>query len=432
MASFRIRELIILLIVSAVGVGSLLVAGSALADVALFRIEQRWHGVPNPGVTPGGAGMYQGYLIPYYLDVKTGGYNSPPETAVNVAPGNPIGGAFSLPEGFVTSYFTDTLTPKTAWPGYTTTYYYHVYNGPGKFGPNAGPTAPYRMVFPTTGGNPVPNYGLGNAATPTTTFSGRYDISRGGSLWVEPGANRFGGTFRLFFLDTAHWDQYIYYFSPALYSGFGSYFCFDDGMYDCTPDTHVSEPGTTQIYNGIWWLLTELGKAKATTPTKPGGDTPTPYGNASYLRREQHYLNLIHPWTTGYAKAVNAAGNQGTGTITPQGRGYDIKLSTATLTIPKKNYNQVWDKTLSTLVTSTTTPYTQVLKGVTRVVSMVRPRLTWTMGVPLDPTVDPIENIWTPVRLRTLKVFFLPEPGGMLLLGVGIASLLGLSRMRRR
>jgi hypothetical protein len=31
-----------------------------------------------------------------------------------------------------------------------------------------------------------------------------------------------------------------------------------------------------------------------------------------------------------------------------------------------------------------------------------------------------------------LKVFFLPEPAGMLMLGVGIAALLGLSRMRRR
>ncbi len=72
------------------------------------------------------------------------------------------------------------------------------------------------------------------------------------------------------------------------------------------------------------------------------------------------------------------------------------------------------------------------MKGVTRLVSMVRPRLTWTFAVPLDPSVDPIENIWTPVRLWRLKVFFLPEPAGTLLLGAGIAALLGLSRMRRR
>ncbi len=434
MTPSRIRESILVLIAFAVGAGGLLVAGSALADVALFRVENRWHGFPNPAVTPGGAGMYQGYLFPYYLDTPAKNYLSPPETAY-VAPGNPIGGAFTLPSKFFSTIFTGTLTPKTAWPGYTTTYFYHAYNGPGIFAPNAGPTATYRMVFPTTGGNPTPNYGLGNPLTPTTTFSGRYDVSRGGSIFVTPGANRFGGTYRLFFLDTAHWDQFIYYFTPALYQGYGSYFCFDDGMKGCTPLTHVSEPGTTQIYDGIWWLLTALGKAKATTPTAPRASTyptQTPFGNASYLRRSQHYLNLIHPWTTGYAKAVNAAGNQGTGIITPQGQGYDTSLGGATITVKKKNYNQNFNKTLSTLTTVTTTPYTQVLKGVTRVVSMVRPRLVWTMAVPLDPGVDPIQNIWSPVRMRTLKVFFLPEPAGMLMLGVGIASLLGLSRMRRR
>jgi hypothetical protein len=245
------------------------------------------------------------------------------------------------------------------------------------------------LVFPTTGGNPTPNYGLGNPLTPTTTFDGRYDVSRGGSVWVEPGANRFGGTWRLFFYPEAHWDQYIYYFTPALYVGFGTYFCWDDGAKGCTPATHVSEPGTTQIYNGTWWLLTANGKAKATTPTAPRQatyPTPTPYGNASYLRRSQHYFNLIHPWTTGFAKAVNAAGTPGTGTITPQGTGYDINLGGTTLSIKKYNWNQQFNKTLNTLTSSTTTPYTQVITGVTRVVSMVRPRLTWTMAVPLDPT----------------------------------------------
>jgi hypothetical protein len=46
--------------------------------------------------------------------------------------------------------------------------------------------------------------------------------------------------------------------------------------------------------------------------------------------------------------------------------------------------------------------------------------------------VDPIANIRQFARLWTMKVFFLPEPTGMLLLGTGIAALLGLSRMRRR
>jgi hypothetical protein len=63
---------------------------------------------------------------------------------------------------------------------------------------------------------------------------------------------------------------------------------------------------------------------------------------------------------------------------------------------------------------------------------MVRPRLVHTYRVPLDPSVDPIANIRQLARLHTMKVFFLPEPGGMLMLGAGIAVLLGLSRIRRR
>ncbi len=62
---------------------------------------------------------------------------------------------------------------------------------------------------------------------------------------------------------------------------------------------------------------------------------------------------------------------------------------------------------------------------------MVRPRLIHTYTVPIDPS-GRIENIRQLARLWRLKVFFLPEPAGMLLLGAGIAVLLGLSRMRRR
>jgi hypothetical protein len=399
-------------------------------------------------VTTGGAGAYIGYLFPYYLTSMTKGvleaYNLPPATAL-VAPFNPKGGAFTLPQSFFTSKYTDVLYPSTNWPGYTTFYQYQVYNGPGKFQPNNGYTAPKRMFFPTTLGNAEgldgSNLGTGNPLTPTTTFDGEFDESRVGSIFVEPGANRFGGTFRMFFLDDAHWEQFIFFFPPELYYGYGSYFCRQNNKYNCLPSTFVSEPGgTTQVYNGIWWLLTEdavntgYGRDfKATRPTTSqmwGGLTPS--GNASYSRREQHYLNFIHPYTTGYAKAFNGAGVQGTGIISPHGSGYDITHDPAiTQTVKKLKYTQHFNKTLEELTTTTYTQYTQVLKGVTRVVSMVRPRLTWTMNLPLDAD-DPITEIWAPVRLANLRVYFLPEPGGMLALGVGIASLLGLSRIRRR
>ena len=463
MSSAISRQIIAVLGAFAVAAVGLLMPASALAQQALFRIQQAWHGLPDPAVTPGGAGLYQGYVQPYTLPDaigKPGLYVYPPATAT-VEPGNPIGGAFTLPQAFVSFFSTGTITPKTGWDGYTTTWYYHAYNGPGKFEPGFGSTASQlRMVFPTTQGNPYPtfmydavlgrshwfggNYGTGNPTTPTTTFGGRYDVSRGGSIVVEPGPNRFGGTYRLFFEDTARWIQNIFYSPPNYYYGAGDYFCFDDGVKDCTPYTHVSEPGTTQIYNGTWWLLTDraaspikAAEMKATIPvpaprysTYP---TPTPYGANSYLRRSQHYLNLIHPWTTGYARVVNAPGTPGTGIITPRGQGYDITFDpAATFSVKKYNWNSAWNETLSAFTYTTSTPYTQVLTNVTRAVSMVRPRLTWTLAVTLDPTTDPIENIWTPLRFQTLKVFFLPEPAGMLMLGFGIAALLGLARMRRR
>jgi hypothetical protein len=373
--------------------------------------------------------MEQGYIQPYTGNTAMGEYLYVPGVAT-VEPGNPVGGAFTLPAGFLDFSFVGKITH---WGSYTTTYYYIGYNGPGKFQPNFGSTASnLRLVFPTTGGNPIPNYGLGSPVTPTTTFDGRYDFNRDGSINVTPGPNRFGGTFRLFFYPEAHWDQYIFHFSPTLYQGYGSYFCFDDGMYDCTPGTFASEPGTTAIYLGVWWLLTEKGKAKATTPTAPRASTkptPTPYGNASYLRRSQHYLNLIHPWTTGFAWAFGLANSSHT--YIPQAQGYDTSLGGVDITVPHYDWNQQWNTTLQTLTTTTQTTK-QYLKGVTRVVSMVRPRLIWTFTVPLDPSVDPIRSSWSRPRLWRLKVFFLPEPAGWLLLGAGLGCLVVLHRVSRR
>jgi len=427
---------------------TLSVASSALADTALFRVEQRWHNFPNPAVTtPGGAGMYQGYILPYYLDTPAGKYLDPPATAI-VESGNPIGGAFTLPSGFIRFTGTYGSSSYGGTPGYTTTTFVSYYNGPGKFGPNHGATGPTRIVFPTTMGNPYPTYtstyqkwingnsGDGNPVTPTTTFDGRYDMSRGGSITVTPGPRRFGGTFRMFHGPNARWEQYIYYFSPALYEADGHYVCLDEGKFDCTPSNFVSDIGdTTAIYQATWYLLTELGRNRATTPTTPDGKAPTPYGNASYLTGMRRYLNLIHPWTTGFAKVHNAKGSGrpriSPEPITPQAQGYDISLGGATLSVKKRNYNRIFNKTLSTFTYTTSTPYTQVLKGVTRVVSMVRPRLVHTYTVPIDP-VGRIENTWQVARMWSLKVFFLPEPTGLLMLSTGLGLLVVLHRASRR
>ena len=222
--------------------------------------------------------------------------------------------------------------------------------------------------------------------------------------------------------------------------------CLDEGKFGCTPSTFVSDIGdTTATYEFTWYLLnvtgtgtgtqTRANTAKATTPTTPYGKAPTPYGNASFITGMRRYLNLIHPWTTGFAKVHNAKGSvwrtNNPGAITPQAQGYDTSLGGADITVTHYDWNSNWNQQLST-ITYTTETYKQYLQGVTRVVSMVRPRLVHDYNVPLDPDSDPITNIWQAARLHTMKVFFVPEPTGMLMLGVGIAVLLGLSRMRRR
>jgi hypothetical protein len=406
--------------------------------------------------------MFQGYIYPYYVDTPAGNFLDAPATAI-VEPGNPVGGAFTLPQSFST-FKGSTYSYWSGRAGYSTTTYLSYYNGPGKFRPNHGATGPTRIVFPTTMGNPYPTYtptyrkwingndGDGAPVTPTTTFDGRYDMSRGGSITVTPGPSRFGGTFRLFHGPNAGWEQYIYSFSPTLYEASGHYVCLDEGKSGCTPSTFASDIGDTTVSaQATWYLLTASGKTRATTPTTPYGKAPTPYGNASFITGMRRYLNLIHPWTTGFAKVHNAKesprgwieakgsrprwifrrGRINSTAITPQAQGYDINLGGVTLSVKKYNWHQNWNQTLSTFTTTTSTPYTQILKGVTRVVSMVRPRLIHTYKVPID-SAEPIENIRQFARLWRLKVFFLPEPAGMLLLGTGIAVLLGLSRTRRR
>ncbi len=192
---------------------------------------------------------------------------------------------------------------------------------------------------------------------------------------------------------------------------------------------------TTAIYQATWYLLTESGKSRATTPTTPYGKAPTPYGNASFITGMRRYLNLIHPWTTGFAKVHNAKGSvwrtNNPGAITPQAQGYDTSLGGADITVTHIDVDQNFNFGLSTLTTTTYT-YKQYLKGVGRIVSMVRPRLIHTYRQPLDPVNDPIVTNWQVARIWAMKVFFVPEPSGMLMLSTGLGLLVVLHRVRGR
>jgi len=454
MSSSRSRRVILAFIAFAVGAGSLLVAETALADTALFRVKRQFYAAPLPPATsPGGAGRYMNYIEPYVSIDGMGNYNYPPATAI-VQPGNPIGGAFTLPSGFIDVDWTCSCS--WAPPGQTSASGWNYYNGPGRFGPSNphAATMTTRIVFPTTLGNPYPNLGAGNPVTPTTSFSGLYDFSRAGSINVTPGPNRFGGTMKLFHRPGAfghrpgafaNWYQYIYYFAPAYYKAYGSFLCQDPPGVTCTPSVVSSIGDFTSSEMVTRFLLnvtgTGTGKqsgentARATTPIDPAyGTFPTRYGNASYIAAKGFYLHIIHPWTTGFAVAHNPLSPYTN--VRPQLQGYDTSLGGANITVTDVGTSAVFNSTLST-VTYNYHTYKQYLKGVTRVVSMVRPRLLHHYAP--YPTISGQRNgirwfnpSYQSAQAWTMKVFFLPEPTGTLLLGAGVAVLLGLSRMRRR
>jgi hypothetical protein len=168
--------------------------------------------------------------------------------------------------------------------------------------------------------------------------------------------------------------------------------------------------------------------AKATTAGTPNGTTRTPSGNASFIVAKNFYLHTIQPWTTGFASAYDRLSKY---RVRPQEQGYDTSLGGADITVTHVYTSGMFNTTLNA-VTYTHATYKQYMQGVHRVVSMVRPRVKHVYQKPLDPSQDPITSNYQSAQAWTLKVYFLPEPTGMLLLGTGIAGLLGLSRIRRR
>jgi hypothetical protein len=302
------------------------------------------------------------------------------------------------------------------------------------------------------------NYGTGNPITPTTTFNGRYDVSRGGSLEVTAGPNRFGGTLR--FLSGGEgknyndgFYQFIFKYSPtSIFKAYGTTRCRKAGI-DCTSDPSgpfghslIGDITTTgmvtryllnqQFSTGTGMrLINSTAKAKGTTLATENGTVPTVNGQgtpisslpASYRVARNYYIQQIHPWTTGNAQVYNYF--ETPVQVNPRYAGYDTTLGDITLNVTRiytgANFN-----TTANEVTYSTTTLIQVLTGVKRVVSMVRPRIVNNYERPVDEN-DPIFTNFSSARVWTMKVFFVPEPAGLAMMGAGIAALLGLSLMRR-
>jgi len=250
----------------------------------------------------------------------------------------------------------------------------------------------------------------------------------------------------LFYRPESFWYQYIFVNDPAFYKAYGSFRCQNPPGSTCTADVSSGIGDVTSSGMVTRFLLnvksTGTGMrvgdntAKATTattangfnPTVNGQGTPTASGPASYITAKNFYMHTIQPWTTGFASAYNLLSNF---LVKPQEQGYDTSLNGADITVTHVYTSGMFNTTVNA-VTYTTATFKQYMRGVHRVVSMVRPRVKHVYQKPLDPSEDPITSNYQSAQAWTLKVYFLPEPSGMLLLGTGIAGLLGLSRIRRR
>jgi hypothetical protein len=114
-----------------------------------------------------------------------------------------------------------------------------------------------------------------------------------------------------------------------------------------------------------------------------------------------------HPTATGYDKSLGGA---------------DTTLTRTYTTIDYKGQGKTYYNTKK---------YYSTLMSVTRVVSLVTPRLLHVYQIPRIPT-DPIVSNYAAARVQIMKVFFLPEPMGAMMLGAGVVVLLSLYRIRGR
>ena len=116
-----------------------------------------------------------------------------------------------LQKSFIEYYATYYCVPGQCFPGYPISGgFYDYVNGRGHFRAHNpyGAATTTTIRFATTQMN-VPNTGMGAPVTPTTPFSGRYDFSRGGTIRLEPGPNRFSGSMRLLYGPQSKFYQLI-------------------------------------------------------------------------------------------------------------------------------------------------------------------------------------------------------------------------------
>jgi hypothetical protein len=293
---------------------------------------------------------------------------------------------FTVPQSVIkdTTGFAECV-PGTCRPGYPgDKAWYSYWNLRGSFRPNNpyGATMATTVRFPTTMGNTGPPLGTGDPVTPTTTFDGRYDFNRAGSIMITPGPNRFGGTMQFFYGPNQRYYQLTTITSVYITRGYGA------GQPAISTD-HESQVGEFVIGRQMGhYRFTTFGYVRMTT----GNGTPYSPGD-DYMWHTQ-YVSTIVPFTTGMITGYQRVGLTTTiHTLT----GYDNR-----------------------------TP-----NGLSGVISLVRPRLVHTY---LDHPLPSYPIVGGSRRISSWRIdfHFMPEPGSTVMMAAGVVVLAGLYRRRRR
>jgi hypothetical protein len=226
-----------------------------------------------------------------------------------------------------------------------------------------------------------------NAATTTTTVygatyttrnGGYYDEDRAGTIKITPGPNRFGGTMRYFYGPNHRSFNSITNSSPCCSTGTGMMY---RTPYGGNVKTEYMQQKIGSTYPG--WV----GNRRHTSLTTG----PPSYG--PFTRRVRYFYTTA-PWTTGTLHVRMPIGSIFTDVAVA---GYDNRTDSG-------YYGQL---------------------------SLVVP---WLVHNYLITPGEPIIARWheATINENVITFFGAPEPGGILLLGVGIATLAGLIRLRRR
>ncbi len=346
------------------------------AGGAMFRVFQSFHGIggnetttPSPGVTVMKSGVYS-------FTHSQPGTQYPAPTALVT----PMGG-FTIPRhvlhfGDADYYdYTYSCAVGLCAAGYpVSNYYYSYYNYKGVF-------LPQNPYAPTT--TESVNRLANTPGFTTTQFNNQYAFYRPGSFQVTPGPNRFGGTMRFFAGLNARYYFFATVTEPCCSRGAGHVYRTGTGPYGSPTgalDSSEYSPQTVGQTHVRW-----TAKREHTALTTGGGDL---------IQRRSVYFYTTGPWTTGMIEGFQSGG---------------FYVSSAAVT----GYdNRTENREFGTM-------------------SLVQPALTHQFLTSFNPG-DPITSPWHNVLIRQVKVTFMPEPGGILLMGAGVLGLVGVYRLRRR